>query len=282
MKHSGVRLWWTPEIATGTEPGMTEFDELIEIMQALRGPEGCPWDREQTHESLKPYLLEESYEALEAVDSGDPQKLCAELGDVLLQVVFHAQVGAEAGRFDIHDVCERINRKLRYRHPHVFGDVTVSGSDEVITNWEQLKRLEAETGKRESALDGIPHAMPALMRAQELQKKAARVGFDWEDVEGPLAKVEEELGELNMAREAELPAEITHEVGDLLFAVVNVARFLGVDAEDALRQSCQRFSGRFRQVEAAAKEAGRDLHGMELAEMDELWEAAKKAERGAS
>lgn len=258
---------------------MTQFDELVEIMRALRAPGGCPWDREQTHESLKPYLLEETYEALEAVDSGDPQKLCAELGDVLLQVVFHAQLGAESGRFDIRDVCERINRKLRYRHPHVFGDVTVTDSAEVITNWEQLKRQEAETGRRESALDGVPQAMPALMRAQELQKKAARVGFDWEDVEGPLAKVEEELGELKRAREA---GEIAHELGDLLFAVVNVARFLGVDAEDALRQACARFSWRFRQVEAAAREAGRELHGMDLAEMDELWEAAKKAKDGAS
>jgi tetrapyrrole methylase family protein/MazG family protein len=282
MKHSGVRLWWAPEVATGTEPGMTQFDELVEIMRALRSPEGCPWDREQTHESLKPYLLEESYEALEAVDSGDPQKLCAELGDVLLQVVFHARLGEEAGLFDVRDVCERINRKLRFRHPHVFGDVTVTGSDEVVTNWEQLKRLEAETGKRESALDGVPHAMPALMRAQELQKKAARVGFDWEDVTGPLAKVEEELDELAAAREAGAHEQLIHELGDLLFAVVNVARFLGVDAEDALRMSCQRFSRRFRQVEAAASQAGRDLHGMDLAEMDVLWEAAKKAENGAS
>jgi tetrapyrrole methylase family protein/MazG family protein len=261
---------------------MTQFDELVEIMRALRGPGGCPWDREQTHESLKPYLLEETYEALEAVDSGDPQKVCAELGDVLLQVVFHAQLGAEAGRFDIRDVCERINRKLRYRHPHVFGNVTVADSEEVISNWEQLKRQEAETGKRESALDGVPHALPALMRAQELQKKAARVGFDWEDVEGPMAKVEEELGELKAARESGQSDAVGRELGDLLFAVVNVARFVGVDAEDALRQACDRFSARFRQVEAAAKGAGRDLHGMDLAEMDALWEAAKKAPDGAS
>jgi len=257
---------------------MKQFDELVRIMARLRAEDGCPWDREQTHQTLKPYLLEEAYETLEAVDSGDPQKLCAELGDVLLQVVFHAQVADEEHNFSIEDVCRRINEKLTFRHPHVFGDVEVRDSDEVVTNWEQLKRMEAENGERESALDGVPPALPALMRATSLQKKAAKVGFDWNDISGPLAKVREELAELEQARKAGDSRALAHELGDLLFAVVNVARFLKVDSEESLRMACERFYGRFRYVEDAAQAAGKDLHGMDLAEMDALWDAAKKAE----
>ena len=257
---------------------MKQFDELVEIMGRLRDPDGCPWDREQTHESLKPYLLEETYEALEAVDSGDPRKLCAELGDVLLQVVFHARLAEEAGAFDIRDVCARINEKLIFRHPHVFGDVEVSGSDEVLVNWEALKRQEDETGHRASALDGVPGSLPALKRAADLQKKASKVGFDWPEIAGPLAKVSEELGELARARETADAEAIAHELGDLLFAVVNVSRFLQVDGEDALRMACDRFSARFRQVEDAAAAAGNSLGEMSLAEMDLLWEAAKQRE----
>ncbi len=254
---------------------MKEFDELVAIMGRLREPGGCPWDREQTHESLKPYLLEESYEALEAVDSGDALKLCAELGDVLLQVVFHARVAEEAGDFSICDVCKRINEKLIFRHPHVFGNVEVDDSREVVHNWEILKRQEQESAARVSALDGVPGTLPALKRAAALQKKASKVGFDWDDIDGPLAKVDEELRELADARQAEDAAAVADEFGDVLFALVNVARFLDVDSEDALRMACGRFSDRFRKVEEAAKQAGRELEDMSLEEMDELWDRAK-------
>jgi tetrapyrrole methylase family protein/MazG family protein len=257
---------------------MDPFDRLVDIMARLRAPEGCPWDREQDHQSLKPYLLEEAYELLEAVDHGDSGTVCAELGDVLLQVVFHAQVAAEAGSFDIGDVCDRISEKLIHRHPHVFGTVEVRDSDEVVDNWEVLKRAEAETGPRESALDGVPAGLPALQRAQKLQRKAARVGFDWPDIQGPLDKVTEELGELEAEREAGVPEKLAWEIGDLLFAVVNVARFLHVDAEDALRMACRRFDSRFRQVEQQAAGSGRSLSQMTLPEMDALWDAAKRGE----
>lgn len=257
---------------------MTEFDDLVAIMARLRADDGCPWDREQTHESLRPYLMEEAYEVLEAVDSGDPQKLCGELGDLLLQIVFHAQIAAENGEFGIADVCHRISHKLRHRHPHVFGDVTVRDSGEVVDNWERLKRQEAEHAPRTSVLDGVPTALPSLRRAAELQKRAARVGFDWPDVDGPLQKVSEELHELAQARCAADPEAVQRELGDLLFAVVNVSRFLAVDAEDALRLACQRFSQRFRQIEEAVANSGQDMTAMPLADLDRLWEAAKKAD----
>lgn len=254
---------------------MKQFDELVGIMARLRGPGGCPWDREQDHETLKPYLIEEAYEAVEAVDSGDSAKLCAELGDVLLQVVFHARVAEELGSFDIHAVCDRINEKLIYRHPHVFGDVEVTGSDEVLSNWERLKRAEKESASRESVLDGIPAVLPALKRAADMQKKASKVGFDWPDIEGPLEKVAEEQAELDQARASGDRTATAGEFGDLLFALVNVARFLDIDAEDALRMACDRFASRFRCVEQQAREMGRELSEMTLAEMDVLWERAK-------
>jgi tetrapyrrole methylase family protein/MazG family protein len=254
---------------------MKQFDELVEIMARLRSPDGCPWDREQDHQTLKPYMIEEAYEAVEAVDSGDSEKLCAELGDVLLQVVFHARVAEEVGSFDIRAVCDRINQKLIYRHPHVFGDTEVAGSDEVLHNWERLKRAEKESASRESVLDGIPGALPALKRAADMQKKASKVGFDWPDLDGPLQKVDEELTELHEARAMGDQSAIADELGDVLFALVNVARFLKVDAEDALRMACDRFAARFRSVEQQAREMGKDLSDMSLAEMDVLWERSK-------
>lgn len=256
---------------------MTQFDRLVQIMARLRAPGGCPWDAQQTHQSLRPYLLEEAYEVLEAIDDGDLSRLGGELGDLLLQVVFHAELAQEAGLFDIEEVCRKIADKLEYRHPHVFGDVTVRDAEEVLTNWEQLKRAEAEHTQRESALDGVPKALPALQQADELQKKAAKVGFDWQDQTGPLAKIEEELQEV---QEATDPAHIQHEVGDLLFAVCNLARFMKVDPESALREANKRFSRRFRDVEAQAKTGVKPLSQMTLAEMDVLWEAAKARERG--
>ena len=261
---------------------MKQFDELLDIMARLRDADGCPWDREQTHESLKPYMLEECYEVLEAVDEGDPRRLCGELGDLLLQVVFHAQLGREAGDFDMAAVCARINEKLIRRHPHVFGDADVRDSAHVVDNWERIKRREHEAAPRTSVLDGVPAALPALKRATDLQKKAARVGFDWDEVSGPLAKLREELAELDEARARGDHGDIAGEIGDVLFAVVNIARFLEVDAEDALRMACDRFGERFRSIEEQARAGGRGLETMSLEEMDELWEAAKRADHGAA
>jgi MazG family protein len=254
---------------------MKEFDELVEIMRRLRGPEGCPWDREQSHESLAPCLLEEAYELLEAIEAQKPRHMCEELGDVLLQVVFHAQLAAERGEFDMHDVAQRIVDKLYHRHPHVYGDVEVSGSGEVVHNWEALKHAEYAQEPRQSVLDGIPRALPALQRAQKLQRRASKAGFDWEEVGGPRAKLDEEVAELEEAMAGADAAAIRHEIGDVLASVVNLCRFLDVDAEAALREGNRRFEQRFRHVEAAAKAQGRALSEMTLEEMDELWEAAK-------
>lgn len=255
---------------------MTQFDRLVDIMARLRAPGGCPWDAQQTHRSLRPYLLEEAYEVLEAIDEQDLPRLSGELGDLLLQVVFHAQLAAEAGLFDISEVCRKICDKLEYRHPHVFGDTSVRNADEVLTNWERLKLAEREHQDRRSALDGVPRHLPALQQADELQKKAAKVGFDWQDHLGPLAKIVEELQEV---QEAQSPEEAAAEIGDLLFAVCNYARFLKVDPESALREASRRFGNRFRQVEARAGEGDKPLSEMTLPEMDVLWEEAKRLER---
>jgi tetrapyrrole methylase family protein/MazG family protein len=244
-------------------------------MARLRGPAGCPWDRQQTHRSLKPYLLEETYELLEAIDSDDPAKIANELGDLLLQVVFHAQLAAERGQFDLEAVAEGIVAKLIHRHPHVFGDTTVRDAQEVLANWEKLKAQEPTTSDRASVLDGVPQTLPALMRAAELQKRAARVGFDWDDVAGALAKIDEELRELRAARANATAPKLAEEIGDLLFAVVNVSRFCGVDPEDALRQTIGKFCRRFRRIEEQARRSGRALQDMSLQEMDAIWEEAK-------
>lgn len=252
---------------------MERFDELVRVMARLRSPDGCPWDGEQTHRSLRPYLLEEAYEALEAIEQQDWARLADELGDVLLQVVFHAQLASERGDFDIEDVCEGIATKLIRRHPHVFSDSIADTPDEVIDRWEKIKRQEQGYEDRESAVDGIPAALPALQRAHKLQKRAARAGFDWDEITGPRAKIEEELREVD---EAEGEA-VEDEIGDLLFAVVNLARFLEVEPESALRGANERFSRRFRSVEQQAG-TGERLREMSLDEMDELWERAKAEE----
>ena len=258
---------------------MKEFDELVEIMRRLRGPDGCPWDREQTHETLAQHLIEEAYELIEAIEAARPQYVCEELGDVLLQVVFHAQMAAEQGEFDIGDVAQRIVDKLYHRHPHVFGTTEVSGSAEVLHNWEVLKHAEYVDEPRESVLDGIPRALPALQRAQKLQKRASKVGFDWDEVQGPRDKLTEEVGELDAALADQDAEAIRHEIGDVLASVVNLCRFVDVDAEGALREANRRFEERFRQVEAGAKAQSRDLSRMTLSEMDLLWDRAKAAER---
>ncbi|MFQ6097872.1 MAG: nucleoside triphosphate pyrophosphohydrolase [Armatimonadota bacterium] len=251
---------------------MRALQDLVEVIARLRGPGGCPWDRQQTHASLKRYLIEECYEALEAIDARDPKRLSDELGDVLIQVLLHAQIAAERGDFDIEDIAQGTVRKLRHRHPHVFGDVQVRDADEVIVNWERLKHQEPVNRGRESLLDGVPEALPALLRALKTQKRAARVGFDWEDVTGPLEKVDEEL-----RRDIAEGKDAADEVGDLLFAVVNVARFLDVDPEDALRATVRKFRERFACIEAAARRQGRAIEEMTVEEMDAVWDRTKSS-----
>ncbi len=255
-------------------PARWPLDPLVEVMARLRGPDGCPWDREQTHQSLRKYMLEEAYEAVEAIDSGDPDQLCEELGDVLLQVAFHAQVARESGAFDMHDVIEAITAKLVRRHPHVFGDVNAETAADVVRNWEAIKQVEKGGKEPESILDGISTALPALSRAYQVQKRAAKVGFDWEDIQGPVQKVREELYEILAAR----PDQLEGEIGDLLFSVVNLARMLKVDPEVALTLTTAKFMRRFAYIEQRAREKGKNLSDMSLSEMDGLWDEAKRAE----
>jgi tetrapyrrole methylase family protein/MazG family protein len=254
------------------------FPALVGIMARLRAPDGCPWDREQTHATLKRYFIEETYEVIEAIDAEDPDLLCEELGDALLQVVFHAQLASEEGLFNIDDVTAHIVTKLVRRHPHVFGTVAVEDSAEVLRNWEQIKKTE-KTGEkaRKSILDGIPQGLPALMQAQELSKRVVKVGFEWERFADVLGKLDEELGELRAELSAPTPNRdrIASELGDLLFTIVQVARWQKLDAEDALRGMLARFSRRFRYIERCASEQGRALTDMPLAEMDALWNEAK-------
>ena len=266
---------------------MDGIERLHSIMTRLRDPEkGCPWDREQTLATLKPCLLEETHELLAAMDRPDDKSnYVEELGDVLLQVIFQCVMTEQEGRFRFDDVANAISDKLVHRHPHVFGSVDAKDSATVLRNWEQIKQQERRKEARHSALDGVPAALPGLLKAQRTQEKAARVGFDWKDADGPMDKIREEVAEL----EAEVAAvrdgigavppkkadSVKAELGDVLFSVCNLARKLGVDAESAVEGSTAKFSERFRAVEAAAKAGGRNLKDMTLAEMDELWEAAK-------
>ena len=263
---------------------MAGIDRLHEIMVRLRDPEtGCPWDRVQTLETLKPCVLEETYELLAAMGRPEDQaNHVEELGDVLLQVMFQCVMAEQEGRFSFDDVANAISDKLVRRHPHVFGDVVAKDPATVLKNWEQIKQQEHRKESRHSALDGVPETLPALLKAQRSQEKAARVGFDWKDAAGPLAKIREELAELEEAvaasKDTSLDVHVKEELGDLLFSVANLARHLKADSESALEGATAKFSRRFRAVEAAAKAAGRDLKSMTLAEMDALWNEAKKAE----
>lgn len=264
-------------MSEATDPG--PYQRLVEVMARLRAEDGCPWDRQQTHESLRGYLIEEAYEVLETIDQGRHHELCGELGDVLLQIAFHAQLAAEAGRFTMDDVCRAIVAKLIHRHPHVFGETRVHDAAEVLTNWERLKREEkGEAAEAHSVVDGVPVHLPALLRAQRIQTRAARVGFDWDRIEGPLDKVQEEFAELRTDWERGDRAKVEEELGDLLFSLVNVSRFLKVNPEDALRQAVVKFERRFRAVEQAFREQGRELSSATLAEMDEVWERVKGLE----
>jgi tetrapyrrole methylase family protein / MazG family protein len=256
---------------------VNSFEEFQEIIAHLRAPEGCPWDREQTHLSLRNNLLEETYETLEAIDRQDADGMQEEFGDLLLQIVLHAQIATEAGEFRMEDVIAGISRKLIRRHPHVFGATEVSGVENVLQNWEKLKQQErADKGTPEKGLlDGVPVVLPSLTQAQELQNRAARVGFDWPTIEPVWDKVMEELEEV---RQAKTPAETEKELGDLLFAVVNLIRWYKVDSESALRGTNQKFRRRFQHIEKSARTAGRDLHSMTLNEMDDYWNEAKGLE----
>lgn len=255
-----------------------EFAALVETVARLRAPDGCPWDREQTHTSLKRYAVEETYEVLDAIDTGEPAKLEDELGDLLLQVLLHAEISRENSEFDIADVCVRIREKLQRRHPHVFADVQVSGVDDVLHNWEQIKRAEPGHEERKSALDGVPRSLPALMRAAKISKKAARTGFDWPEAGAIVEKLREETAELEEAIQKGDKGEMRYEIGDLLFTVVNIARFQGIDPEEALTEMLGRFTMRFNRIESTAAEQGRDVSDMTLDEMDAIWNKAKDDE----
>jgi MazG family protein len=261
---------------TVTEPANELFGELVGIMARLRGENGCPWDRQQTHESIKPYFVEETYEVLEAIDEGDARKLCEELGDVMLQVVFHARMAEEAALFGIEDVLKSITEKLVRRHPHVFGDVQADTAQEVLFNWEQIKKTERKRAAgRASILDGVPRELPALLRAHRLQEKASRVGFDWTEAREVVKKVEEELAELRAAMESEQPDRMEAELGDVLFSLVNLGRFVAVNPEEALRKTIARFIARFQYIEEELAHQGKTPGQVTLTEMDALWAEAK-------
>ncbi|MFN8627379.1 MAG: nucleoside triphosphate pyrophosphohydrolase [Candidatus Binatia bacterium] len=251
------------------------FAELVRIMERLRGPDGCPWDREQTHESIKPYLIEEAYEVAEAIEDNDSEELRAELGDLLLQIVFHAEMARAAGRFTIEDVVRGINAKMIRRHPHVFGDAQVKDSEEVLRNWTRIKAEERRDRVDRSTVSGVPRALPALLRSHRLSEKAAGVGFDWAHASEVLEKAREEFGELEAAIRQGEPSAVEAELGDLLFALTSLARHLGIHAEDALHRASDRFIRRFRYIEQCLAARHRDVHEATVEEMNALWDEAK-------
>jgi len=269
--YSGTTCWFIPPLEEGTS-----FESFTEIIAHLRAPNGCPWDREQTHESLRKHLLEESYETIAAIDSGDFNSMREEFGDLFLQVILQAQIANEEGQFNINQVIHGIYSKIIRRHPHVFGDLKLDSVKGVLANWEKLKEAERKNNGQieKGLLDGVPVALPALSQAQEYQDRAARVGFDWPQIEGVLDKVKEEIDEI---KHAESDFELASEIGDLFFALVNVARWKNVDAESVLRATNTKFKKRFAYVEQSAKKTqGRNLSDLSLEEMDVLWNQAKE------
>ena len=250
------------------------FSDLISIMHKLRSDSGCPWDREQTHESLIPYLVEESYEVIDAINDNNSNALREELGDLLLQVVFHAQISSESGSFTIDDVIQTVNEKLVRRHPNVFGTVEIKSAEEQTKNWERIKKKEG----KDSVLDGVPRSMPSLTFSKRIQQRAATVGFDWDNIENVWAKVEEESEELHEQVSANNRDGIEEEFGDLLFALVNYARFLKVDPENCLKNAADKFIGRFKKIEKTMAEKSIDMHSMSLEELDSEWNKIKKSE----
>jgi MazG family protein len=266
------------------------FEKLVAVQARLRAAGGCPWDREQTHQSLRTYLIEEAYEVLEALEGGNDAKFAEEMGDLLLQIVFHSQIAREEGRFTVADVIREIHEKLIRRHPHVFGEARVKDSREVLRNWEQIKAEERRSNKKDksragksapdesSLLDGVSRGLPATLEGFQLTRKAARIGFDWDDASGVIAKMLEETEELKTALKTKNQPRIEEELGDLLFAAVNLSRFLHVDPEIALKKANAKFSRRFRAMEAAARETGREFKDLPREEMEALWNATKNAE----
>lgn len=256
------------------------FHDLVNIMNKLRDKEdGCPWDIEQTRDSIKPYLIEEAYEVLEAIDEKNPDKIKEELGDLLFQIIFHAKIAEEQKEFDVFDVCKSTIEKMIHRHPHVFAGTEVSCSKEALKQWEEIKRKESKNIERKSVLDGIPPELPSLLRAYRLQEKAARTGFDWEKLEQVFEKLEEEMIELKKTFSAKNQIEIEHELGDVLFALVNIGRFIKVNPEEALRKAIGRFTKRFKYIEEKTAMKGKDLKDISLKEMNKYWNEAKKLEK---
>jgi len=255
-----------------------KFEKLLDIMDTLRGKNGCPWDLEQDHQTLMPYLLEETYEALEAIEDKKPPKIAEELGDIMLQIVFHSRVAKESNDFTIGDVLDSINSKMIRRHPHIFGDVKVNSSEEVVKNWEEIKLREKSHTPRKSLMDGIPRDLPALLHARRLQERASEVGFDWPDINGVMEKCLEEAKELREAIKQDDREKMTDELGDLLFALVNVGRWYGINPEEALRKTGKKFIRRFRHIERTARKSKRNLSDMTIWEMEEIWQSSKKDE----
>jgi MazG family protein len=265
------------------------FEKLVAVQARLRAPNGCPWDREQTHQTLRTYLIEEAYEVLEALESGNDAKFAEEMGDLLLQIVFHSQIAREEGRFTVADVIREIHDKMIRRHPHVFGEARAKNAAEVLRNWEQIKAEERRAGKQKeltkeastnepSLLDSVSKALPATLEGFQLTRKAARIGFDWDHVDGVIEKMREETGELKKALEARIAGKVEEELGDLLFAAVNVARFLQVDPEIALKKANAKFSKRFRAMEAIAIKSGHEFKDLPRDQMEALWDATKATE----
>jgi MazG family protein len=267
------------------------FEKLVAVQARLRAPNGCPWDREQTHQSLRTYLIEEAYEVLEALESGNDAKFAEEMGDLLLQIVFHSQIAREEGRFTVAEVIREIHDKMIRRHPHVFGKTSAKDSAEVLRNWEQIKAEErrssgkkgdsnsgGETPKVTSLLDGVSHALPATLEGFQLTRKASRIGFDWQDASGVFDKMQEEKEELKKALKEQDQLKMEEELGDLLFAAVNLSRFLKIDPEIALKKANAKFSRRFRAMEKLARKNGREFKNLPREEMEAFWDAAKKSE----
>ena len=252
------------------------FDDFVKIITALRSPDGCPWDREQTHESIKLNFIEETYEVIEAINKKNPDMLREELGDVMLQVALHSEMERENGNFDIDDVIHDVVYKLVVRHPHVFGDVVAENGEEALSSWDAAKEKTKGNRKTGEIMDSIPRELPALMRAQKIQKKAAKVGFDWDSADGAFDKLDEEINELKIAVSHGDSTEIEDEFGDVLFSAVNISRFLKVDSEEALTGATDKFVSRFKEVEKLANETGVDMKSASIEELDALWDKAKK------
>lgn len=255
-----------------------DFYDLVEIVRCLRAPGGCPWDIEQTHESIKKDFIEETYEVIEAINKNSVPMLREELGDVMMQVIFHSQIETEVGSFNIDDVTDEIAKKLIVRHPHVFGNVNVDGVDDVLTNWDEIKRQTKKQKTVSESISSVPRELPALMRAQKIQSKAAKAGFDWSEVNGALDKLNEEIDELKQAISSDNKENIFEELGDLLFSAVNVSRFIDCDSEEALTNATDKFATRFAIVEKFASERGIDMKSSSLEVLDKLWDEAKSAE----